>query len=226
MAMAGQASGGFTESSSALRLLHVGVRNSVGVLSADAFEQTNPPIVTDAATISTNVNTDALGVLGGSVAFTRPDVGSNVIGGNAEGLADALQETFVRPLGVFVNSANGQPFENQPGQGSGKGTYVSSQGTYGNQLFETQVLDGAALAGTSTGTDLSYTPGVELVASRNGYLMPSQTLNDAGAALVAIGLDAANAAEIEHGLTASTVIGILKMPSDAVQPELVYDQRI
>lgn len=225
MAMAGQASGGFTESSSALRLLHVGVRNSVGVLSADAFEQTNPPIVTTAGTLSTNVNTDAIGVLGGSVAFTRPDVGSNVIGGNAEGLADALQETLVRPLGVFVNSANGQPFENQPGQGSGKGTYVSSQGTYGNQLFETQVLDGGGLAGTSTGTDLSYTTGVELVASRNGYLMPADTLNDAGAALVAIGDDAGNGAEAEHGSTV-TVIGILKMPSDSVQPEIVYDQRI
>lgn len=225
MALAGQASGGFTESSSALRLLHVGVRNATGVLSADAFEQTNPPIVSTAGTISTNVNTDAIGVLGGSVAFTRPDVGSNVIGGNAEGLADALQETLVRPLGVFVNSANGQPFENQPAQGSGKNTYVSSQGTYGNQLFETQVLDGGTLAGTSTGTDLSYTPGVELVASRNGYLMPADTLNDAGAALVAIGDDAGNGAEAEHGATV-TVMGILKMPSDAVQPEIVYDQRI
>ena len=43
MALLGQASGGFTESSSALRILHIGVRNTVGQLSANAFTQTNPP---------------------------------------------------------------------------------------------------------------------------------------------------------------------------------------
>ena len=43
MPLLGQASGGFTESSSALRLLHVGVRNTVGILTDDAFTQTNPP---------------------------------------------------------------------------------------------------------------------------------------------------------------------------------------
>jgi hypothetical protein len=223
--MVGQASGGFLESSSALRLLHVGVRNTVGVLTDDAFTQTNPPIVATAGTISTNVDTDVLGVLSGSVAFTRPDAGSNFIGGNAEGLADPLAETFVRPLGLFINSANGNPFENTPGQASGKGPYVSAQGTYASQLFETQVLDGGGIAGTSTGTDLVYTTGAELIASRNGYLMPRATLNDAGAAVVSTD-DAANAAEVEHGLAASTTIGILKMPADAVQPELVFDQRL
>ena len=225
MAMAGQASGGFLESSSALRLLHVGVRNATGVLAPDAFEQTNPPIVTTAGTISSNVDTDVLGVLSGSVAFTRPDVGSNVIGGNAETLADATLETYVRPLGVFINTANGNAFENQPGQASGKNTYVSSQGTYGNQLFETQLLDGGAVAGMATGDDLTYIAGQELVASRNGYLMPRTTLNTAGAAIVSID-DAANAADREHGIAASTFIGLLKMPADAVQPEIVYDQRI
>lgn len=226
MALVGQASGGWLESSSALRLLHAGVRNTVGVLTDDAFTQTNPPIVTTAGTISTNVDTDVLGVLSGSIAFTRPDAGSNFIGGNAEGLADPLHELFVRPLGIFINSANGNPFENQPGQASGKGPYMSSQGTYASQLFETQVLDGAGLAGTSTGTDLVYITGVELVASRNGYLMPNRTLNDAGVALVVPGADNLNAAEVEHGHAASTFIGILKMPADAIQPEVVYDQRI
>lgn len=226
MALVGQASGGFLESSSALRLLHAGVRNTVGVLTDDSFTQTNPPHITTAGTISSNVDTDVLGVLSGSVAFTRPDAGSNFIGGNAITLADPLQELFVRPLGCFINSANGNPFENQPGQASGKGPYMSSQGTYASQLFETEVLDGGGLAGTSTGTDLVYTTGVELVASINGYLMPNRTLNDASAALVIPGADAANAAEVEHGHAASTTIGILKMPADAVQPEIVFDQRI
>ncbi len=223
MAMLGQASGGFTESSSSLRLLHVGVRNTVGVLTDDAFTQTNPPVVSTAGTVSSNVPTTVLGVLGGSVAFSRPDAGSNLVGGNVEGLAVATQETYVRPLGVFLNNANGRPFENLPAQASGKGPYVSAQGTYANSLFETQALatDGGDVA---EGADLTYTVGAELIASRNGYLMPRTTIDGAGA--VATIDIAAISAEVEHGNTASTTIGILKMPADSTQNELVYDQRI
>lgn len=225
MPLLGQASGGFTESSSALRLLHVGIRNTVGILTDDAFTQTNPPIVTVAGTISENADTSVFGVLSGSVAFTRPDQGSNYIGGNAEGLAIAFQETLVRPLGLFINNASGNAFENQPGPASGKGPYVSGQGTYSSQLFETQLLNGDAVAGMATGDDLTYLPGMELVASRNGYLMPRSTVNTAGAALVSIDTDV-NAAEVEHGLTASTTIGIVKMQPDAAMAEVVFDQRI
>lgn len=223
MAMLGQASGGFTESSSSLRLLHVGVRNTVGVLTDDAFTQTNPPVVSTAGTVSDNVPTTVLGVLGGSVAFSRPDAGSNFVGGNVEGLAVATQETFVRPLGVFLNNANGRPFENLPAQASGKGPYVSAQGTYANALFETQALDTDG-ANVAQGADLTYTVGAELIASRNGYLMPRNTIDSAGA-VASIDI-AAISAEVEHGRTASTTIGILKMPADSTQNELVYDQRI
>lgn len=223
MAMLGQASGGFTESSSSLRLLHVGVRNTVGVLTDDAFTQTNPPVVSTAGTVSDNVPTTVLGVLGGSVAFSRPDAGSNFVGGNVEGLAVATQETFVRPLGVFLNNANGRPFENLPAQASGKGPYVSAQGTYANSLFETQALDTDG-ANVAQGADLTYTVGAELIASRNGYLMPRNTIDSAGA-VASIDI-AAISAEVEHGRTASTTIGILKMPADSTQNELVYDQRI
>ena len=52
MALLGQASGGFTESSSALRILHVGVRNTLGQLTSDSFIQTNPPIISSTATDS------------------------------------------------------------------------------------------------------------------------------------------------------------------------------
>lgn len=224
MPMLGQASGGFTESSSALRILHVGVRNTVGILTDDAFTQTNPPIVTTpTTTISDKVDTSVLGVLSGSVAFTRPDQGSNYIGGNAESLASAVHETFVRPLGLFINSAAGNAYENQPAAASGKGPYVSAQGTYGNQLYETQAL--AAVAGIAQGDDLNYTVGQELVASRNGYLMPRTAINTAGAAVVSLDV-ATITAEVEHGLTASTTIGILKMPADSIQNEIVFDQRI
>lgn len=220
----GQSSGDFTESSSALRPLHKGIANSVGVLTDDSFSQTNPPHVTTSTTISTQVDTSRQGVLGGSVAFTRPDAGANFIGGNAEGLAVASLETFVRPLGCFINSANGNAFENLPGQASGKGPYFSSQGTYQNGLFETQILDGGAITGFSTGDTIPYTVGVELIASRNGYLMPREAIDGGGTARSLD--DAANAAEVEHGRSASTLIAILKCPADSSVNLMVYDQRI
>lgn len=223
MPLLGQASGGWTESSSALRILYVGIRNSVGVLTDDAFTQTNPPVVTTASTISDNVDTNVFGVLSGSVAFTRPDSGPNTVGGNKETLADPLLETFVRPLGVFINNAAGKPFENQPAAASGKGPYVSQMGTYGTQLFETKAL--GAVAGIAQGDTLVYYTGCELVASRNGYLMPRTAPNTAGAAIVSLDT-ALNTAEVEHGHAASTTIGLLKMPADSAQAELVFDQRI
>lgn len=219
MPLLGQASGGWTESSSALRLLHPGIRNTVGVLTADAFTQTNPPIVTTAGTISTQTNTGVLGVLSGSVAFTRPDQGSNFVGGPVE--PGAPDNILVRPLGMFINTAVGNAFENQPGPASGKGPYMSGNGTFGNQLFETQALDAAgALA---AGDDLIYTAGQELVASRNGYLMMRVT-TQTGAA---ISLDLATiTSEVANGNAASTLLGILKMPPDSEQFEIVYDQRV
>ena len=199
MPLLGQASGGFTESSSALRLLHVGVRNTVGILTDDAFTQTNPPIQTGAGTISSNVDTSVLGVLSGSVAFTRPDQGSNYIGGPVSPAGTA----GVRPLGLFINNAAGYAYENQPAAASGKGPYVSAMGTYASQLFETQNINSAA--------DLTYTTGDFLYASQNGYLTNVAADN--------------NRYEQAAG-GAITTIAILKMPADSVQNEIVFDQRI
>lgn len=221
----GEASGAFTESSSALRILQVGVRNSMDVLVDDAFTQTNPPIVTTAGTISTQVNTRVFGVLGGSIVFSRPDaLGNGFIGGNAESLSVAGHETLVRVLGVFINNANGNAYENLPGQASGKGPYVCAHGVYANSLFETQILDGGAIANFATGDTIPYVAGVELVASRNGYLMPRVAI-DGGGALQSLDV-AGCTAEVEHGNAASTLIAILKVPADSQINELIYDQRI
>ena len=204
MPLLGQASGGFTESSSALRILHVGIRNTVGVLTSDSFTQVNPPAVT--AFITDQVDTTKRGVLSGSVAFARPDAGSNFVGGPGIAAASGTSGGVSYPsdpsvvLGCFINSANGNPCENTPGPASGKGPYVSAMGTYGNALFETKDL--------GTGAALLYAVGQPLVASVNGYLT-----NNAG-----------DKYDEASGLT--TLIGILKMPADAVQNELVYDQRI
>jgi len=226
MALLGQASGGLTESSSALRILHVGVRNTVGVLTEDSFTQTNPPVTTVAAQISTQCDTSVLGVLSGSVAFTRVDAGDNFIGGPVEhGLGN--QAFQIKPVGCFINTAVGNAFENQPGPASGKGPYVSAQGTYGNALFESQVIEAATVGGgvLAAGTDIVYSTGMRLFASRNGYLQPMESAQ-AGAATSF--LNAAHSVEITNGIVVAdvTLIGILKMPPDATMNELVYDQRI
>jgi hypothetical protein len=218
MALLGQSSGGWLESSSALRILHVGVRNSVGQMTEDAFTQTNPPNLTTAATIASMLDTTKLGVLSGTVAFARPDEGDNFVGGPVEA-GTAHQRFNMSPLGMFINSSAGNAFENQPAVASNKNPYVSAQGTYATSLFEDQA---AATTGAYTlGDDLTYTAGMGLMASRNGYLVPTHD-----SAVAALSGTAAWSSEVTNGRTAATTIAILKMPSDSTQPEIVFDQRI
>lgn len=215
MSMLGQASGGWTESSSALRILKVGIRNSNALGSDDAFTQANP--VGTASNASAKVDTTKTGVLSGSVAFTRPDQGSNYVGGpgtaaiKAAILANTTQKWGYRPLGFFINSAAGNPFENQPGVASGVLPYVCAMGTYGTALYETKRL--------STGAALTWTPGVTLIASLNGFVQPGRTDNTSLD-------DSDNAAEQAGRGEASTILGIVRMVPDATQTEVVFDGRI
>lgn len=231
MPLLGQASGGWTESSSALRLLHVAIRNTVGVLTADSFTQTNPPAV--ATNVSTRVDTTLTGVLSGSVAFVRPDGGSNFIGGpglaatQAALQANAALAIGYRALGVFINSANGNAYENTPGVASGKGPYVSGLGTYGNALYETALIANSADAGNApAGMAIVYRTGNLLMASRNGYLMPTEVIGTDGGRdntdVVAMSAESF----VQNAVSSATRIGVLKMVPDATQTELVYDQRV
>ena len=204
MALLGQASGGFTESSSALRILHVGVRNTVGQLSSGAFTQTNPPTNVAASTEASGLLDGVVrGVLSGSVAFAD-NTGDNTHGGVANAVA---------VLGVFINNAVGNAFENQPGVASNRGPYVSAQGTYANRLYETK---GNLVVGAGA-TDLTYAVGASLCASINGYLTSSSNANVTDA-------DVTIAGAVSKA-TALTV-GILKIVPDSNSDELVYDQRI
>jgi hypothetical protein len=228
MALLGQASGGWTESSSALRILNLGIRNSIGVATDDAFTQANPVGATGAAGISDKVDVTKVGVLSGSVAFTRPDQGSNYIGGpgtaaiKAAIAGDAAQRNAYFPVGFFINSAAGNPYENTPGVASGVLPYVSGMGTYGNALYETaQIATGGAFV---VGTAIVYTPGIQLISSLNGFLMPRAIAagNDTDTTTMA-----AEPVGRAGGLsTASTTLGILKMAPDAVMTELVFDARV
>lgn len=227
----GQASGGWTESSSALRLLNVGIRNSIGVLTADSFTQANPPAV--ATNVSTRVNPTLVGALSGSVAFVRPDGGSNYMGGPGSAATqttlqgNAALALGYRALGCFINSVNGNAYENTPAVASGVGPYVSAMGTYGNAIYETALIANSAdAANAPAGMAITYRTGMQLMASRNGYLMPTHVIGTDG------GVDScdvvAMTAEsfVHNAVNSATVIGILKMVPDATQTELVYDQRI
>jgi hypothetical protein len=75
------------------------------------------------------------------------------------------------------------------------------------------------------GDDLSYIPGVPLITSLNGYLMPSRVWTGAANAsydLVTTALQSA----VLNSAGVSTTVAILRMPADSTQPEIVFDQRI
>jgi len=234
MPLLGQASGGWTESSSALRLLNVGIRNSIGVLTDDSFTQSNPPVITTVGTISTRVNQTKSGVLSGSVAFSRARDGENYVGGPVTATELALmsfeEKAGFKALGCFINSAVGNAFENTPGVASGVGPYVSAMGTYGNALYETQII--GTVGNPVQGTAIRYYAGARLIASLNGYLTPMWVHNTADADMVTQDVISVSAeAYVSNGVGGggagtSTLIGVLKMSPDAVQTELVYDQRI
>lgn len=175
-AIGGQSSGDFRETSGRVQLFHVVTRNSIGLLAPTGFTQANPPVV------ATNVSTTLagitkVGVLGGSVAFTRGDVGNNYIGGAVAAVAT------VQPLGFFLNDALGNPFENTPGVASGRAPYVCGSGScIGLSIYETKDL--------SSGAALTWAVGNSVYASRNGFATNVADANNAygGTAAVLLGV--------------------------------------
>ena len=211
MPMYGQSSGDFKETSGRVQLFHVVTRNSVGALAADAFTQLNPVLITTAvAKSATLVGITKVGVLGGSIAFTRP-TGNNLIGG-PPGTPAALSgtpptnlSTAARPLGFFINDAVGNAFENTPGPASGRGPYVCGSGScIGLTIYETvSQADGT--------TPIAWAVGDLVYASINGL--------------------ATNVKEQSYEYVANnsailTILGVVKAVPNADTPMLVMDLRI
>ncbi len=193
----GQGSGDFRETSARVQAYHIGIRNSTGLLSADAYTQSNP-IVTTAGSISDTLSgITQRGVLGGSIAFTRPNAGNGFIGGPS-----TTPWTGRFPVGIFINDAVGNAYENTPGVASGVGPYFCGMGTLGVSIYETEDLDG------STGA-LVYAVGDKLYASRNGFVTNS-----------------VQADNLVEAPSTATLIGIVKVVPDANNPLLVFDLRI
>ena len=211
----GQASGDFRLSSSALRILYSYVRDSIGVLAADAFTQANPNIVTaPPAAVSTTLPVNVKhGVLSGSVAFVRPDQGANIIGGPKLVAFDFVPGT--RPIGMFINDSLGNAYENTPGIASGKGPVLRG-GSCGDKIYETAVQ--TVVGGGIIGTALTYTVGNLLYASVNGFLTNrwQDSYETQWITATAAGSGGAGAA-IEPDVTRC---GLLISPPDATSSEM------
>lgn len=159
----GQASGDFLLGQGALRILYSVIKDTIPDLTDDGFTQNNPPVVSTASAVSTVLPANPKnGVLGGSVAFVRPDQGSNLVGG-----AVSVPSVGTRPLGLFINDAEGNANENSPAPASGKCPYLRG-GSCGVKLYETDVQ--TTVGGGVVGTALTYAAGNTLYASVNGYL--------------------------------------------------------
>ncbi len=212
-AIGGQSSGDFRETSARVQLLHVVTRNAVGVLTPDAFTQLNPP--SGVAEVSTTLATiTKVGVLGGTYCFTRPDYGNGFQGGPP--LYTGSASTGAVPLGIFLNDAIGNAYENTPGVASGRGPYVSgSGGCVGNSLYETKVQ--LSSGGGTPGNALTYAAGNRLYVSINGLVTNQQPdayeLNTTG-----------SYAAFPTKLVSTA--GIVKVAPDANSSLLVYDTRI
>ena len=203
---AGQSSGDFRETSGRVQILHEGTRNSVGILTADAFTQANPPIVIAVANVSTTLSgITKRGVLGGSIAFTRVDAGNGYHGGPVQ--VNAAYVATQRPLGIFINDSLGNAFENTPGVASNRGPYLCGLGTVAVSLWETQ----QQINGNGA---LTYTAGNRLYASVNGLL--TNRIEDAYEYNVAA----------QNDPDFVTVVGVVKIAADANNTLMVLDLRI
>jgi len=195
----GQSSQDFVAGPSALRILHLGIRNNVGELCADAFTQNNPSVETGDPSTTLTGNTKR-GVLGGSVCVARGDAGNGQVGG-----PPAVPDADNKPLGIFINDAEGNAFENAPAPASGKGPYVSGQGSYGVRIYETsqQTTTGGGAVGDAL---TAYKTGQSLYCGINGLL--TNRANDS--------------IEVAASGTAKEVGTVIVAP-DSSFPELVFN---
>ena len=154
------ASSGFlTEGGGLLRILYLGIRNSIEELEDAAFTKSNRVGNAQLAANTTLADVEKLGVLAGSVCAAK---GEGVVGAGASD-DDAV-------LGLFVNDAAGNAYESSSAAASGKGVYVHGMGTYEVGIYETHDSAGSA------SIMASYVAGKKLYCSQNGLLTVEEGL--------------------------------------------------
>lgn len=214
----GQASGDYLLSQGALRILYALIKDTIPSLADDGFTQLNPNVVTNPLGLSTTLPANVKrGVLGGSVAFVRPDIGENITGGAVLVTSDYVIGT--RPLGLFINDALGNANENTPGVASGKGPHLRG-GAVGLKVYETQQQ--TTVGGGAIGDALTYVVGDLLFASVNGYItnrwQDSYETQWITAATLGGATSSGNAARYD-----STIMGVLLSPPDASSAEMFFE---
>lgn len=170
----GQSSGDFLLTQGALRILYSVFKDTIPVLASDGYTQANPSVIgtlipaipaARSTTLPTNVKR---GVLGGSVAFIRPDIAAGNHDGGATLTLGGAYIVGTRPLGLFINDALGNSYENTPAPASGKCPHLRG-GACGVKIYET--TQQTVMGGGAVGDPLvTYAVGQKLYASVNGLL--------------------------------------------------------
>lgn len=157
------ASHGFlTQGGGLLKILYLGIRNSIEMLDDSSFTKSNKVGNAQLVANTTLADVQKLGVLAGSVAAAK---GEGVVGAGS-GPTDAV-------LGLFVNDAAGNAYESTSAAASGKGVYVMGMGVYEVGIYETHNAAGSASILSN------YTAGKELFCSQNGLLTVAEGLSSA-----------------------------------------------
>lgn len=139
----------------ALRILFPGDRNSLSTLASSGFNRTNYGA---AGMTSARITADSPdGVLGGMVAKFSDNYENDICDANST------------PVGIFLNDAAGEPFENTPAVASGKVTMMTSLGSYETDIYETR--------NEANNADLLYAAGNLLYCSKNGLLTKDNSSN-------------------------------------------------
>jgi len=161
------ASTGFlTEGGGLLKLLYLGIRNSVEGLEDAAFTKSNRVGNAQLVANTTLADVVKLGCLAGSVTAVK---GEGVLGaGNADD--DAI-------VGLFVNDQAGNAYESTSAAASEKGVYVNGMGTYEVGIYETHSVAGAPI---------SFAFGELLYCSQNGLLTTEAGLAGSAASADAV----------------------------------------
>lgn len=163
------ASTGFlTEGGGLLKILYLGIRNSIEGLEDTSFTRSNRVGNAQLVANTTLVDVQKLGCLAGSVAAVK---GEGVLG------AGASDDDGI--VGLFVNDLAGNAYESTSAAASEKGVYVHGMGTYEVGIYET-----CNLAGESIMT--SYAFGAKLYCSQNGLLTVEAGLNGGSASANAV----------------------------------------
>ena len=124
-------------------LKNVGVSDSLFTLAAEGFTKVNPAAIAGANA--------PYGVLSGSIAALTGEKDYEVTAGDGTKTA----------VGVFLNNAEGQPYENSPAVASGKVTVLRGMASIEVEYFE----------------DKTYKQGEKLYCSEDGFFTNEASAN-------------------------------------------------